>query len=218
MRSPFINRCEIITPHLISSTDPPNAKIKWRLRLAWYYHFDLSRYFSPLAKNISDKLNGSKRSTFRDVIHVFLFTILFFWYIRRSFSRISSPLLLFFVSFSFLPQTNSRQVVQPISAIGEFSSRGSSGDARKESLRLIKKIERVLFPLELSSDEQAAGGDSGQVGHWENFIPSGYRMARRKRVARAANPISRGNLDRDEPRQTWRTMRRNFQRGRTGGV
>lgn len=124
----------------------------------------------------------------------------------------------FFVSFSFLPQTNSRQVVQPVPAIGKFSSRGSGGDAREESLRLIKKIERVLFPLELSSDEQAAGGDSGQVGHWENFIPSGYRMARRKRVARAANPISRGNLDRDEPRQTWRTMRRNFQRGRTGGV
>lgn len=124
----------------------------------------------------------------------------------------------FFVSFSFLPQTNSRQVVQPVPAIGEFSSRGSGGDAREESLRLIKKIERVLFPLELSSDEQAAGGDSGQVGHWENFIPSGYRMARRKRVARAANPISRGNLDRDEPRQTWRTMRRNFQRGRIGGV
>lgn len=38
-------------------------------------------------------------------------------------------------------------------------------------------------------------------------------MARRKRVARAANPISRGNLDQNEPRQTCRTMRRNFQRG-----
>lgn len=38
-------------------------------------------------------------------------------------------------------------------------------------------------------------------------------MARRKRVARAANPISRGNLDQNEARQTCRTMRRNFQRG-----
>lgn len=68
----------------------------------------------------------------------------------------------FFVSFSFLPQTNSRQVVQPVPAIGEFSSRGSGGDAREESLRLIKKIERVLFPLELSSDEQAAGETVGR--------------------------------------------------------
>lgn len=47
----------------------------------------------------------------------------------------------------------------------------------------------------------------------EDFVPSGYRMARRKRVARAANPISRGNLDQNEARQTCRTMRRNFQRG-----
>lgn len=38
-------------------------------------------------------------------------------------------------------------------------------------------------------------------------------MARRKRVARAANPISRGNLDQNEPRQTCPTMRRNFERG-----
>lgn len=142
------------------------------------------------------------------------------YYFFDIFADPSPGSLLFFYFFSFPFLFSPKQTLDKLSipAIGEFSSRGSGGDAREESLRLIKKIERVLFPLELSSDEQAAGGDSGQVGHWENFIPSGYRMARRKRVARAANPISRGNLDRDEPRQTWRTMRRNFQRGRTGGV
>lgn len=126
--------------------------------------------------------------------------------------------LYFFFRFLFFSPPNKLSTSCPTRPCDRRVFEPRVGDAREESLRLIKKIERVLFPLELSSDEQAAGGDSGQVGHWENFIPSGYRMARRKRVARAANLISRGNLDRDEPRQTWRTMRRNFQRGRTGGV
>lgn len=83
---------------------------------------------------------------------------------------LGSLLLFYFFSFPFLfspKQTldklfGGEKNSQPVPAIGEFSSRGSGGDAREESLRLIKKIERVLFPLELSSDEQAAGETVGR--------------------------------------------------------
>lgn len=138
-------------------------------------------------------------------------TIFFFFLI---YSQISSSTFFRFSLFS--SSSPPQQLLDKLSnpSLRSTSFRVRRRRPREESLRLIKKIERVLFPLvaELSSDEQTRGGEE-QVGHWENFIPSGYRMARRKRVARAANPISRGNLDRDEARQTWRTMRRNFQRG-----